>query len=148
MSTAKNRRYKFTPQQLKAIQTRYELEGWRLQWLGRYYKVHRSTILFHIRKRGWIRRVPVAEVMPEEIAKSYRMGEKFRYLDNTYNDSKKIKKKMVEGSYEYIRHMAEQQRLRSCQHVRWIKRCSICGTILESDSINHQHSTSTPGKAL
>ena len=82
--------------------------------------------------------------MPEKVAAIYRHRSKIRYLDSAYKDTKIKKKKLVKGSYEYIRHIAEQQRLRSCQHIRWIKRCSICGMILESDSINHISSTLIP----
>jgi hypothetical protein len=117
-------------------------------WIALLFQVHRRTVQFHIRARGWIRRVDILNVIPEKIAKIYRNRNKIKYLDQAYKDTKQIKRKLVEGSYEYIRHMAEQQRLRNCQHVRWIKRCSICGMILESDAIDHLHSIEMPNKPL
>lgn len=140
----KHRRYKFSPRQLKNIQRRYESLGWKIMWLALYFRVHRRSILFHIRTKGWVRKVGIPDVMPEKVAAIYRHRSKIRYLDSAYKDTKIKKKKLVKGSYEYIRHIAEQQRLRSCQHIRWIKRCSICGMILESDSINHISSTLIP----
>ena len=134
----KHRNYKLTPRQLKNIQKYYEELGWKVEWLSVYFRLHRDSIVFHIRKRGWVRKRKVPELMPEKVAVIYRRKEKVRYLDTTYRDTKEKKKKLVEGSYEYIRNLAEQQRHKNCQHVRWIKRCSFCAKILESDSINNQ----------
>ena len=134
----KHRCYKLTSKKLKNVQKHYENFGWKITWIAVYFRMHHSAIQYQIRSKGWTRRAKVLEVLPNEVMKAYRLVKKKRYVDTTYQDTKEKKKKLVEGSYEYIRNLAEQQRLKSCQHVRWIKRCSICGKILESDSINHQ----------
>ena len=130
--------YKLTPAQIKKFQSFFEDSGWKITWLSIYFRVHRRSILFHVRKNGWIRRSGLAKVIPKEIAEVYRERARIRYRDAIKSGRKKKEKTLAKGSYEYIRGIAEQQRLRSCQHVRWIKRCSLCGMILESDSINHQ----------
>lgn len=134
----KHRCYKLTPQKLKSVQKHYEDYGWKIKWISMFYKIYRSTILYHIRSKGWVRKVKVLEVLPGSVAKIYSQAKKIKYLHTTYSDTKQTKKKLKEGSYEYIKNLAEQQRLKNCQHVRWIKRCSFCGKILESDAINHQ----------
>lgn len=134
----KHRCYKLTPQKLKSVQKHYEDYGWKIKWISIFYQIYRSTILYHIRSKGWVRKVSVLNVLPDDIAKIYSKAKKIRYLRTTYVDTKQTKKKLKEGSYEYIKNLAEQQRLKNCQHVRWIKRCSFCGKIIESDAINHQ----------
>jgi len=134
----KHRCYKLNAHILKSVQKHYEEYGWKIMWISQFFRVHRSTIHYQIRSKGWIRRVRVETVIPEVIAEIYRRRTKIRYVDDLYIDTKEKKKKLVKGSYEYIRNIAEQQRHKNCQHVRWIKRCSFCGKILESDSINNQ----------
>jgi len=135
---AQHRCYKLSSQKLKSIREHYENSGWKITWIAVYFKIHHSAIQYQIRSKGWTRRTKVLQVLPREVMLAYREIKKQRYVDTTYNDTKEKKIKLVEGSYEYIRNLAEQQRLKNCQHVRWIKRCSFCGKILESDSINHQ----------
>ena len=135
---SQHRCYKLSPQKIKSVQKHYEDLGWKANWLARYFGVHHSTIQYQIKSKGWSKRVKTPDMIPEEVAKIYRENRKIKYVDSFYRDTKQSKKKMKKGSYEYIRNLAEQQRLKSCLHVRWIKRCSICGKILESDAINHQ----------
>lgn len=134
----KHRCYKLTPQKLKSVQKHYENYGWKAKWIARYFQLHHSTIQYQIKSKGWKKRVRTPEIIPEEVAKIYREKRKIKYADSFYRDTKQSKKKLEVGSYEYIKNLAEQQRLKNCQHVRWIKRCSFCGKILESDAINHQ----------
>lgn len=135
----KNRCYKLSPQKLKSVQRHYEDYGWKAKWIARYFQVHHSTIQYQIKSKGWRRRVKTPEIIPEEVAKIYRENRKIKYADSFYDDTKESKKKLEKGSYEYIRNLAEQQRHKNCEHVRWIKRCSFCGKILASDSINNEH---------
>lgn len=135
---AKHRCYKLSPQKLKEIRKSFEDYGWKIKWISVFYRIYHSTIHYHVRSKGWVRKVKVKTVLPAKVAKVYSKAKKTKYLHITYRDTKQTKKKLVEGSYEYIRNLAEQQRHKNCQHIRWIKRCSFCGKILESDSINHQ----------
>lgn len=135
---AQHRCYKLSSQKLRSVREHYEDFGWKITWIAVYFKIHHSAIQYQIRSKGWTRRAKVLQVLPKEVMLAYREIKKQRYINTTYNDTKEKKIKLKEGSYEYIGNLAEQQRLKNCQHIRWIKRCSFCGKILESDAINHQ----------
>jgi hypothetical protein len=64
--------------------------------------------------------------MPKEIAEIYRLRRKQKY-ENKFK-----------GSYDYIKRVNEQNRINNCGHIRWVKRCSLCGEILGSDA-THNH---------
>lgn len=64
--------------------------------------------------------------MPREVAEIYRARKKEKY------------EQKLKGSYDFIKRSAEQHRIDGCGHVRWIKRCSLCGEILGSDA-THNH---------
>lgn len=136
---AKHRCYKLTGRHLKNVQKHYEDYGWRLLWIAVYFRLHHTTLYYQIRSKGWVRRVKLLNKIPDKVLKIYRRRKRIRYVDKVYHDTKEKYKKLEQGSYEYIRNLAEQQRHKNCQHVRWIKRCSFCGKILASDSINNEH---------
>lgn len=126
MQNINNPRHKLVPQQVQELQRLFEDEGWRLNWLSVFFKVHRSSIIFHIRFNGWVRRMKVLRHMPKEIAEIYRLRRKQKY-ENKFR-----------GSYDYIKRVNEQNRINNCGHIRWVKRCSLCGEILGSDA-THNH---------
>lgn len=126
MYNVNNPRHKLNPQQVKELQRYFEDEGWRLNWLSVFFRVHRSSIIFHIRFNGWVRRMKVLKHMPKEIAEIYRQRKKDKYENK------------LRGSYDYIKRSTEQHRMNNCVHIRWVKRCSLCGEILGSDA-THNH---------
>lgn len=127
MYNANNPRHKLTPEQIKHLQRCFEDEGWRINWLSVYFGIYKRSVLFHIRYNGWVRRMKVLQHMPKEIAEIYRERRKQKY---------ELK---LKGTYEFIKLSAEQHRMEGCGHVRWVKRCSLCGQILGSDATEHHH---------
>lgn len=121
-----NPRYKLTPQQIDSARRYFEDQGWRILWLCVYFQVGHKTIRFHARANGWVRRVKVAKYMPKEIAEMRREIKKRKYEER------------MKGTYDYIKQSAHQHKIDNCQHVRWVKRCSLCGEILGSDA-THNH---------
>lgn len=127
MRNINNPRHKLTASQVQEAQRLYEDCGWRVNWISVYFHIHRSSVIFHARFNGWVRRIKTAKRIPDEIAEIYRDRKKSKY------------EQKMKGSYEYIKQSAEQQRIKSCGHVRWVKRCSLCGEILSSDAICERH---------
>lgn len=117
--------YKLNALQIDDAHRKFE-QGWRISWIAAIFDVHRSTIYFHVRYNGWIRRVRVLKMMPEEVVVIYRERKKNKYREK------------FRGSYDFIKMSAEQIKIQNCRHSRWIKRCSICGMILASDAVDHE----------
>ncbi len=124
--SSNNPRYKLTPQQIESAKTFYEDHGWKIFWLCIYFQVNHKSIRFHARTNGWVRRVRIAQYMPKEIAEIRRQIKKQKYDQR------------MRGTYDYIKQTADQHKINGCQHVRWVKRCSLCGEILGSDA-THNH---------
>jgi len=125
MNNLNHPRYKLTTTEIESAKSLFEDNGWKIIWLCMHFNVDHKSIRFHMHTNGWVRKVGVATVMPEEIAAIYRQMRRDKYLEK------------MKGTYEFIHASARQKRLENCEHARWIKRCSLCGEILASDSIDH-----------
>jgi hypothetical protein len=126
MFNSNNPRHKLNSSQIADARRRFEEIGWRVEWIAVFYKVDPHAIRFHAGNNGWIRLTPIPKYLPEEIAEIYRERRKERYL------------RRVKGSYEHIHQVGQERKRLACEHHLWIKRCSICNEILESDS-THNH---------
>jgi hypothetical protein len=126
MYNANNPRHKLTPSQVKEAQILFEDEGWRINWISAFFGIYKTSIIFHVRYNGWVRRMKVLQHMPKEVADIYRQRKKQKYGQR------------MRGTYDFIKQSADQYKSENCQHVRWIKRCSLCGEILGSDA-THNH---------
>lgn len=130
MRNVNNPRHKLDGADLQEARVLYEDKGWKPAHIAVYKSVNRSSIFYHINFSGWVRRVPVLKRMPDEVVEFYRQQKKKRSHER------------LKGTYAYHRFAAEQresERRMSCEHYRWVKRCSHCGEILESDSMKHVH---------
>jgi hypothetical protein len=126
MYNANNPRHKLTPSQVKEAQILFEDEGWRINWISAFFGIYKTSIIFHVRYNGWVRRMKVLQHMPKEVADIYRQRKKQKY------------EQRMRGTYDFIKQSADQHKSENCRHVRWIKRCSLCGEILGSDA-THNH---------
>lgn len=124
MLNANNPRHKLTQEQIKEAQRYFEDEGWRVNWIGAFFGICERTVIFHIRHKGWVRRIKVLKCIPREVTEIYRQRKKEKY---------ELRMKM-KTSYSFLKELAEEKKASNCQHVRWIKRCSLCGEILGSDA--------------
>lgn len=127
MFNANNPRHKLNAAQIEEARKRYEDAGWKILWIARLFKVDPRAIRFHAGNNGWIRRALMPRYMPEEIAEIYRERRKEKYLGK------------VKGSYEFIQMQGQERKRQECGHHLWIKRCSICNEILESDATCGKH---------
>lgn len=136
-----NPRHKLNTLQVEDARKKYEDFGWRTTWIAMFHRVHRSSILFYVRKEGWIRRIAIIDRIPDDVVEMYRQKKKLLYAD--YDErrlDKKEKKAKAQGRYSYFKTVLKKQHshaIEDCHHVRWIKRCSICGEILASDHLEH-----------
>lgn len=126
MHNVNNPRHKLDLENLEKARVLYEERGWKMAHIAMFLGVNRSSIFFHIHKfEGWVRRVPVVKKMPEEVADVHRTR-------------KKTKVERSRGSYAFMQHKAEMDRLKrqsECKHKLFMIRCSCCGKIVGSDSM-------------
>lgn len=127
MYNANNPRHKLTPEEVDLAKFSFEEQGWKLAWISTLFKVARSSVLFHARVGGWVRRVSVLKRMPDEVVDAYREKK-----TNAYNYK-------FGGSYKYQKLKNEYRVQKACVHSVWVKRCSICGRILGSEATEHNH---------
>lgn len=126
MRNVNNPRHKLDSRGVDDARVLYEERGWKMAHIATFLGVNRSSIFYHIQFDGWIRRVPVVTRMPEEVVEVYRLRKKTR---------SEVK---LKGSYAYAQYREEQARLKrqsQCEHKLFIIRCSCCGKIVGSDSI-------------
>lgn len=126
MRNVNNPRHKLDTKGVEDARLLYEEKGWKMAHIAVFLGVNRSSIFYHIQFDGWVRRVPVVRKMPEEVIEVYRQRKKAR------------SEKKLRGSYAYIQHREEEQRIKRqerCEHKLWSIRCACCGKILGSDSI-------------
>jgi len=127
MFNANNPRHKLNAVQIEDARKRYEESGWKILWISRFFKVDPRAIRFHAGNHGWIRRSLMPKFMPDEVAEIYRERRKEKYLSK------------VRGTYDFIQMQGQERKRLACEHLLWIKRCSICNEILESDATCHKH---------
>lgn len=127
MFNANNPRHKLNAAQIEEARKRYEEGGWKILWISRFFKVDPRAIRFHAGNNGWIRRSLMPKFMPDEVAEIYRERRKEKYLSK------------VRGTYDFIQMQGQERKRQACEHHLWIKRCSICNEILESDATCQKH---------
>lgn len=144
----KTNRNRLTTEETAEASVLYENEGWRILWIARKFNVDHTSIIYLIKKRKLVRRVSVPDHKPEEIISMYRRRldeareTKEDSDDDSYPELLLDDENTHVKSYANIIKEATQRRSHTadneCSHPRWIKRCSLCKTILESDSqCNH-----------
>ncbi len=121
MRNANNPQHKLSESQIEKARRLYEDDGWRVFWISVYFNINHRAIYFYVKSYGWVRRVKVTRYMPNEIAKIYR-------------ERKKQKNLAKAVTYDHVHQMSMEKEASDCIHVRWIKRCSLCGKILGSDA--------------
>jgi len=126
MRNVNNPRHKLDTKGVEDARLLYEEKGWKMAHIAVFLGVNRSSIFYHIQFDGWVRRVPMVKSMPAEVVEVYRERKKTRA------------EKKMRGTYGYITHREEEQRIKrqeGCQHKLWSIRCACCGKILGSDSM-------------
>jgi hypothetical protein len=63
-----NPRYKLDHSQVEEARRRYEDDGWKILWISVYFNVKNGNIHFHVKSKGWVRKVKVVKRMPEVVA--------------------------------------------------------------------------------
>lgn len=111
--------------QIEDARRRYEDCGWKILWIASFFRVKNGAIHFHVKSRGWVRKIKVMTRMPEEVAERYRERKREKY------------NREMKGLYEDIRNVDECRRNELCEHTRWVKRCSLCGEIIGSDALEY-----------
>ena len=120
-----NPRHKLNEVQVEKAREFYEDQGWKILWIAAFFHVRNGAVHFHVKSRGWVRKIRVLKRMPDEVAEMYRDRKKQKYDEE------------VKGSYTHIKNLDEFRRNENCGHARRIKRCSLCGEIIGSDSIEY-----------
>ena len=130
----KNNSNKLTPEMMDEVCSLYE-NGWKVTWIGNKFKVDHSSIVYYVKKYDLKKKRDVSLTEAIDIRKKYGYHLRFnRFFKNPKEMTHTIHKTYAERT-----HDAAQKKLTSlhdteCSHQFWIKRCSTCKAILESDS--------------
>ena len=99
------------------------------------FSIDRKTI-FYYRNKYQIKdnpnKLPIPEIVEMQIARKW----------NKKNEKQKHEAIHYTGDYESILSKEEERIIAhrlNCQHLVWIKKCSLCGAILESDRQINTH---------
>lgn len=113
------------------------VKGWKLTYLGKKFKIDHTSVMYHVKKRKLtqkkiIKKYPL-DIQQHECSKNNK--NKVNY-QKQYNDDMTHK---VIFTYEELIENSRKRDIstlhdKECPHNFWIKRCSLCKAILESDS--------------
>ena len=153
-----NRTYKrLSIEKIDEAKALYELRGWKLLWIAKELEVDHTSIMSLIKRKGFIRQMPILEKRPPEIEAMYRRKYREKHnlpddFDNTYFNQYTEDDNIHVKSYSDIIKEAHQKRAHSkdteCSHPFWVKKCSFCNTILESDVLRNEESSTEPIKVI
>lgn len=126
----KNKTNKLTPKMINTLCKLYQ-KGWKAKWLNKKFKVHYTSICYYIKKYDLIQKNILTS---KEIKK---IKSKYDYTTKQYSTPKemthKINKTYTEKTYDTSVRSLTSLHDTECSHKYWIKRCSLCNAILESD---------------
>lgn len=132
----------------------YSNHGWKLLWIAKKYDIYHTTLFYHILKKGIIRNIPVLLKKPAEVESIYKRQiqivrkkrEKKQLLSTSSEENDDFD--IVEKSYSQLKEESLRRKENTpdteCSHMFWVKRCSLCNAILESDSQYNQSSSREP----
>jgi len=148
-------RNRLNPDEITEVIMLYENEGWKILWIARKFNIDHTSILYLIKKRKLVRKTNVLEKRPSDVERIYRQ----RLEDTTESPILP-----VIDDFEYSEEMTQVKSYRDivkeafikrenyydseCSHPYWTKKCSLCKTILESDSQTNTMSSIEPVKFI
>jgi len=123
----KNRSNKLTQSMVSDLCKLY-IEGCGLSWLGRKFKIDHSSIAYYVKKFNLTQNKKLTN---EEFLKKYKPN-------NVRNNTKQNMTHSVYKTYQERQQDSTRKAISTlhdteCSHKYWIKRCSMCNGILESD---------------
>ncbi|DAB30253.1 MAG TPA: hypothetical protein CFH84_04860 [Sulfurimonas sp. UBA12504] len=155
MSQLRNR---LNPEEITEASMLYEEKGWKILWIARKFDIDHTSILHLIKKRKLIRKINVLDKRPSEVERAYRQR-----LENTKEENKEDSLVVIDD-FEYSEELSQVKSYRDivkeasikrenyydseCSHPYWTKKCSLCKTILESDSQTNYMSSIEPVKFI
>jgi len=154
MKIKKNKHSKISSDVLAQCFALYANSGWKLLWIAKKFNIYHTTLFYHILKKGIIRNVPVLLTRPAEVAVIYKQRvqtvehkRKKRTVAEHSEEDEEFN--LIEKTYSQILKEDSLRRKEDtpdteCSHAYWIKKCSICSAILESDVQVNQFSSKNP----
>jgi len=119
-SEEKNR-WKLSDTEISELSDLYVNQGWRVNRIARHFEINFSSVIY------WIKQLKIDRVTPVLTQKDIKAKMPRAFLASTRHNS-----------YENYVQISKKKAKAECEHKNWIKRCSCCGKILESDSTHLQ----------
>src|SRR3989304_2172389 len=147
-------RHRLTHEETAEVIFLFEEGGWKILWIARKYNINHTSILYLIKKRKLIRKTAILEKRPSEVERVYRqrVEENTELPQQTVDDFEYSEEISQVQSYREIVKEASIKRENyfdsECSHPYWTKKCSLCKTILESDSQTNHMSSVEPVKFI
>lgn len=109
------KRWKLEDEEISELTILFCDKGWRINRIAKKLEIHFSSVLYWIKRLELKRKVPIVS---SAVQKQTRV-----FLASTRPKG-----------YQTYADIAKKTSQEKCQHAFWIKKCSCCGKILESDS--------------
>lgn len=110
MGSSQNiKRWVLSDEDVREIENLYSDQGWRMNRIAKKLNIGFRSVYYWVKKLNLERRVAIVSTRP-----------------GLASSNSKNYKSYLETSKDKVKE--------TCKHVFWIKKCSCCGSILESDS--------------
>lgn len=138
------RRKRLTTNEISEIVILYEELGWRILWIAKKFEIDHTSILYLIRKKQLVRKSPIQLMRPKEVQQLY--------IPKKIDDTDIVEQSSQVSSYaDILKEIASKKKNTidsECSHQFWIKRCSLCHAILDSDSRHIAEPIEGPAKLI
>lgn len=127
----KHCKHKLSPTDVDELCDLYQ-KGWKLTWLSAKYNIDHTSVLYHVKKRKIVQEKKLNSCPTTHVRVSIKQN--YKLLNNVVTMPHN-----VPFTYdEIVKRSRKRERTtlhdKECPHTCWMKRCSMCKAILESDS--------------
>ena len=141
----KNSTKKLTPEMMDEVCRIYE-KGWLLTWIGKKFKIDHSSVLYYVKRYNLKQKNGVLKKIPKKIESTYKSYKpqdvsRAKILSDVSLTKNKYQDEMTHNVHKTYEEIIKDSKKRGstsahdteCSHKHWVKRCSMCRGILESD---------------
>lgn len=107
-------------------------KGWKLTWLGNKFKLHHTSVYYYVSKYNLKQNNVLTVKEIKQLQTKYGYITKYESVHKQMTHT--ISKTYSERSYDISVRALTSLHDTECSHKYWIKKCSLCHAILESET--------------